>query len=182
MEATLYQRILGDDWEALPRALRDMHGNRATLEAEGTAHVTRGTSLGARLAAAMFSFPESGRGVPLMVRFKATQDREIWTRSFAGRRFRTVQREGRGAWHGLLMERFGPFTFAIALTLADAKLHFPVRAWTLFGIPLPAAWAPVSNSYEHVAHGQFHFHVEMRHPWAGLIVRYQGCLPIIRGL
>jgi hypothetical protein len=44
------------------------------------------------------------------------------------------------------------------------------------GIPLPRALAPRGDSYEFVEAGRFHFHVEIDHPFTGLIVRYRGWL------
>jgi hypothetical protein len=51
-----------------------------------------------------------------------------------------------------------------------------VRRWSVFGIPLPVALAPRGDSYEYAADGRFHFHVEIGHPFTGLIVGYQGWL------
>jgi hypothetical protein len=51
-----------------------------------------------------------------------------------------------------------------------------VRRWSLFGIPMPLFLAPRGDSYEYEAGGRFHFHVEIGHPFTGLIVTYQGWL------
>jgi hypothetical protein len=46
----------------------------------------------------------------------------------------------------------------------------------VFGIPMPLALAPRGDSYEFAADRRFNFHVEIRHPLAGLIVAYRGWL------
>jgi len=51
-----------------------------------------------------------------------------------------------------------------------------VRRWNVCGIPMPRALAPRGNSYEFAQAGRFHFHVEIAHPFTGLIVRYRGWL------
>jgi len=51
-----------------------------------------------------------------------------------------------------------------------------VRRWSIFGVPLPRAWAPVSTAYEFVDEARFNYHVEVGHPLTGLIVRYRGWL------
>jgi hypothetical protein len=84
--------------------------------------------------------------------------------------------EGRGRNDRLVCERFGPFSFAMALVLESGKLQFIVRRWSVLGLPLPRAWAPDGASFEHVADGRFHFHVEIGHRLTGLIVRYTGWL------
>jgi predicted DCC family thiol-disulfide oxidoreductase YuxK len=101
---------------------------------------------------------------------------------FAGRRFASALREGRGRRDGLLTERFGPFAFAIALVLDGATLRYVVRGWSLFGLPLPHAWAPGGATTESAADGRFQFDVEIRHPLLGLIVRYRGWLAPRAGL
>jgi len=55
-------------------------------------------------------------------------------------------------------------------------MRLVVRRWSLFGIPMPLALAPRGNSYEFAEGGRFHFHVEIRHPFTGLIVGYRGWL------
>jgi len=67
-------------------------------------------------------------------------------------------------------------TFSIALVVVEGKLRFVVRRWKFLGIPLPRRWAPAGDTFESSADGQFCFHVEIRHPLAGLIVRYSGWL------
>jgi hypothetical protein len=64
----------------------------------------------------------------------------------------------------------------MALVLDDGKLRLIVRRWSLFGIPLPLWLAPRGDSYEYEADGKFHFHVEIRQRFTGLIVEYQGWL------
>jgi hypothetical protein len=51
-----------------------------------------------------------------------------------------------------------------------------VRGWRAFGLPMPRVLAPIGDAFEHADDGRFHFHVELKHPLAGLIVRYQGWL------
>jgi hypothetical protein len=43
-------------------------------------------------------------------------------------------------------------------------------------VPLPVAFAPLGNAYEHVSDGRFGFDVDIRHRWLGRIVRYRGWL------
>ncbi len=50
------------------------------------------------------------------------------------------------------------------------------RRWSLLGLPLPRALGPIAIAYESAEDGRFHFHVEIRLPLVGLLVRYQGWL------
>ncbi len=159
----------------LPEQIRAMHDG--TARARGEATVERGTGVLARIAAALIGFPKAGTNVPVTVTFTRSGGAETWRRDFAGKIFSSTQREGRGRSAGLVAERFGPFTFAMALVIDDEKLRLITRRWSLLGIPLPQALAPTGDSYEHVGpDGRFHFHVEIGFPWTGPIVHYRGWL------
>jgi hypothetical protein len=172
----LYRRLLGDAYDALPAPLQAMHDLRHRMSAEGTATVTRGRSLPARLAAALVGFPRAGENVPVRVDFTLEHDRERWTRTFAGRSFHSTQEQGSGRSEWLVCERFGPLCIAMALVLDAGRLRLIVRRCSVFAVPLPLWLAPRGNAYEHAEDGRFHFHVEISHPFTGLIVGYRGWL------
>jgi hypothetical protein len=174
--APLYRRLLGDAWRLLPEPVRAMHDLDAELTAEGVASVERGKSLLARLAAWLIGFPPAGEDVPVSVSFRVQNGKEHWQRTFAERRFASTQEAGRGRFDGLLLERFGPLAAGMALVLDEGRMRLVVRRWSVFGIPLPLVLAPRGDSYEFADDGRFHFHVEIRHPLAGLIVAYHGWL------
>jgi hypothetical protein len=180
--APLYRRMLGEAWDLLPPPLRVMHEVSGGLIADGEAVVERGGGLLARLVARLMGFPPAGREVPVTVRFRVEQGREHWRRTFGSssfssvHSFSSVQEQGRGRFDRLLCERFGLFSFGLALVVEEARLRLVVRRWSFAGLPLPAAWAPRGEAYESAEGGRFHFYVEIRHPLTGLIVRYRGWL------
>jgi hypothetical protein len=174
--APLYRRLLGDAWSLLPEPVRDLHDLDGELTAAGVASVERGKGLLARLAAWLIGFPQAGQEIPVSVSFRAHDGKEHWQRTFAGRRFASTQEMGRGRFDGLLCERFGPLAAGMALVLEDGRMRLVVRRWSVLGIPMPLALAPRGDSYESAENGRFNFHVEIRHPLAGLIVGYRGWL------
>ena len=102
---------------------------------------------------------------------------ERWQRTFGERSFSSTQSPGTGRADALINERFGPFVFGLALVLDDNRLKLAVRRWSAFGVPMPLRLAPAGDAYEFVDDGaRFNFHVEIKLPMAGLIVRYQGYL------
>ncbi|MGI9464625.1 MAG: DUF4166 domain-containing protein, partial [Aestuariivirgaceae bacterium] len=163
-------------WADLPGELRDMHNVRSTLTAQGRADVERGGNLLSRLIGWLFRFPKAGRDLPVTVQFQSDGQCETWRRQFGGHGFSSRQIAGHGRADKLVEEKFGPFSFALALVSAPGRLSFVVRRWRLFGLPLPLVLAPFGDSYEFAADGRFNFHVEIRIPLAGLIVRYRGYL------
>jgi len=172
--AMLYERALGDAWDALAPAVRAMHSG--VLSAEGRARVDRGNAPFALLAGAMMGFPLAGADVPVRVTFEQTPGGEVWRRTFGRHSFQSHQYEGRGKSDRLIVERFGALEFAMALVVDGERVRLVTRRWGAFGIALPLWLAPRSNAYEREENGLFHFFVEITHPLAGLIVRYSGWL------
>ena len=172
----LYRRVLGEAWDSLPEPLRAMHDLDGERSAYGVAVVERGSGLLARLVAFVVGLPHAGADIPVTVSFRARHGREHWQRNFAGRAFASVQEQGRGRFESLVCERFGPLNVGMALVCESERLRLVVRRWSMFGVPLPRALAPRGDSYEFAQAGRFHFHVEIAHPFTGLIVRYRGWL------
>lgn len=170
----LYADILGAAFDRLPSAIRAMHAG--TSIASGRASVERGNGLLSRLVAACVGFPPATEDTPVSVRFDAGKGAELWTRTFGAKVFSSRQFAGRGRSERLLCEGFGPLTFTMALVADGARLSLVLRGWRAFGIPMPLFLAPRSNAHETVEDGRFRFHVEIRHPLTGLIVRYRGWL------
>ncbi|AGS20879.1 SDR family oxidoreductase [Rhizobium etli] len=171
----LYRRILGDAFEQLPPALAAIHAGGTRL-ASGRARIERGGGFIARLVAGIIGFPPAGEDVPVAVRFVADGEREIWTRSFGAKTFRSWQAAGTGRDRHLLAEVFGPFRVLLALVPEGQKLRLVVRGWRFLGVPLPLFLAPGGKTYEEERDGRFHFHVEIGGRLTGLVVRYSGWL------
>lgn len=176
VDAPLYRRMLAGAFDDLPAAVRAMHTFVGARAAHGRADIERGAGLTARLVAVLFGFPAAARGAPVSVRFEARDGVETWTRRFSGRIMRSRQWQGAGRWEGLLCERFGPFTFGLALLTDAQRLRLVARRWALFGLPLPAALAPRGDAFESEEQGRFRFDVSIEAPFIGPIVRYRGWL------
>jgi hypothetical protein len=172
----LYRRLLGEAWNQLPAPLQAMHDLDAALTAEGVAQVERGDGWLARLVAFVVGFPRTGKDIPVTVSFLVEDGREHWRRTFADRSFASIQEQGVGRFEHLLCERFGPLNVGMALVCETDRMRLVVRRWSVFGIPLPLSLAPRGDAYEFAEKGRFHFHVEIGHPFTGLIVRYRGWL------
>lgn len=173
-DTTLYKSLLGSAYKALPPEIQKMHDH--TYLAEGYAHIERGNNILAKLIAFVMRFPRKGKGIPVKVAFSIGNGYETWKRTFGEDSFTSVQHEGRKQWARLLIERFGPLTFAMALVPQGSKLYLIIRNWRIFNIPLPLWLAPKSDSFEYVENGRFHFNVKISYPLIGLIVHYKGWL------
>lgn len=172
----LYRRVLGNSYDMLPAPLRRLHDIVGPAAAAGTASVTRGNGMLARLVAACAGFPRAGENVSVQVAFRTAAGGETWRRTFAGRSFASAQEEGSGRWQHLIVERFGPLSFALALVVEGGRLRLVMRGWRALGVPMPVALAPRIDSFEHAEDGRFNFHVEIGHRLTGPIVCYRGWL------
>lgn len=174
--SSIFERLLGDLWPRLPEPIRAMHRLGAQSEARGVATVERGSNVLAKLVALVIGLPSAGADIPLSVRFTQTPTHERWTRKFGAQEFHSDMSEGQGRETGLLIERFGPFSLAMALVWRAERLAFVIRRWRLGPIPLPLWLAPRSTTHESVVDGRFNFDVGISLPVIGSVVRYRGWL------
>lgn len=168
----LFEQVLGAEFRALPEAVQDLHQLFDQRHWQGRAEVSRGTGLLSRLICRVFGFPPAASDIDVTVTMQRNGAEEIWTRNFAGRRFRSVMR----ARHGRMTERFGPLTFTLDLQRQGNALIFPVLSGRLGPLPLPRWLLPRSEARETADGSGVRFDVGLSLPLAGLLVRYQGWL------
>ena len=172
----LHARILGTAWQSVSDVLRAVHGAGPKLTISGTASITRGRGVLARLLAWIMRFPAAGKDVPVSVTFERHGNYDKWTRDFGGQVFSSAFTVGSGRFEHLLCEQFGPLVFGMALIPEGDRLNLVMRRWSFFGIPLPRSLAPRGDSCEFEKDNRFWFDVEVRLPLAGFVIRYRGYL------
>lgn len=176
----LFEEILGTSWGQLPGPIKDSHTFADQIHLTGKAKVTRGKGLIPGLIAAIFGFPPTCAVCDVCVtKTRMHNGSEIWQRDFGGRIFKSRLSKGVAAKSNSLCvrERFGPFTFEIALKAEKSAIVFPVRRGWFLRIPMPRILLPQSQSREYSENGRFHFDVSLFAPLGlGLVVKYQGSL------
>jgi Domain of unknown function (DUF4166) len=133
---SLYRRILGPRFEALPGVLRRFHDSATGGRARGTFQVERGRGFLRNAIASLLGFPRAGVDVPVILEVSVEGDRERWRRRFPGETVVSVQWER----DQLLFERFGMNSFSCNLMIKGDELLYEFRRAWLAGIPLPS-WA-----------------------------------------
>lgn len=174
-DASLYRKVLGDAFHALPMAVRDFHAGVSTTYV-GSAEVRRRRGPLARLAAWLAGFAPAGHDIPLRVTVTCDPDGETWVRDYDGHVMSSRQEEGRGRWSRLIVERFGAIKVGLAVVVDGDRLRLVVRRWSFAGIPLPRFLAPAGDVHESDVDGAFAFHVDVASPLTGHIVTYKGTL------
>ena len=172
----VFRTVLGDAWQELPAAIRELHDVNGIGRFRGRASVTRGRSLIAKLIGRVVGLPPDAGNIPVDVTMNGTGGREYWTRNFDGYKFSSVMTAGRGRFSYLVCEKFGPVNFAMALVLENGRLNYVPRGWTFLGMPMPRLLAPQGQTFEYVEDDRFHFHVEIDLPLIGHVVTYAGWL------
>ena len=93
MSEPLYRRVLGADFEHLPKALRTLHDRRCDTRAVGRCAVTLGRARLARMLARLLRLPPAAADIPLAVDFVLEKGGETWRRDFAGTRLVPLHRD-----------------------------------------------------------------------------------------
>ncbi|MEZ2223294.1 DUF4166 domain-containing protein [Rhizobium sp. RCC_161_2] len=178
VEQSLFERVLGENFAALPSAIRRVHDSRISKRLEGRATVTRGDGIVAKLIGMAFGFPGSGDDIPTTVTIERRGDKETWTRQFGSAAFRSYLSPAPGNRPGGVTERFGLLSFDIDLGERLGRLYYPVVKGRIGPIPLPRFLTPRSDTVEQLGleDGRFHFSVNIDLPFFGHLVSYSGWL------
>lgn len=120
MPASLYQRLLREDFARLPPVLRKFHGSESGGLAIGIATITRKRDRTSTALARLFGLPPAGADVPVQLVVIPERNGERWVRSFGGHEVTSFQ------WiQGMhLAETAGPLTVRLRLYLSDDGLIF----------------------------------------------------------
>lgn len=179
MTPSLYQRLLGDAWHALPDVLRRLHGTDTQVAANGEMDVTLGRFIGAGLVRWALRMPRTEERVPVELRVRREGEREHWDRRIGGWRFLTEQ----WAEGSLLIERYGSLLFPMAVTSDSESLthwsdrmllralgrRWPIPRWLsihTWGAERRSASVP----------GAMDVSVRIETPFGHLLVGYDGTL------
>ncbi len=175
-EGELYERLLGQAYIELPPAIQTVHGTARPLTLEGRAEVEGATTVLGRIIARAFRLPPGGTDLPVRVTMTRHGIAEVWTREFGRHRMQTTQSEGRGRHDRLIVERFGPARFGMAVVVSAGALSLVLRRWDVLGVPMPRFLMPRVVAGESAPDGRFQFSVEIALPLVGRLVRYRGWL------
>ncbi|MEM6610230.1 MAG: DUF4166 domain-containing protein [Pseudomonadota bacterium] len=169
----LFSKVLGADFEDLPKQVQDTHKVITARRLSGLGRVSRGRGLWPRLIAFAFRFPPAGEAVRINVLKTRKGDTETWVRRFGRTTFRSTLK----ATPDGMTERFGPFTFELGLHVDQGTLRFPVKGGRIGTVRIPSWALPQSEAHEFVSDGTFRFDVTLRAPVTRqFIIRYEGAL------
>jgi hypothetical protein len=167
---SLYRRILGAQFDALPPVLRRFHDANGSGCARGTFRVKRAAGPLRNAMASLLGLPRSGSDVPVQLHVEVEGERERWVRDFGGQRVVTVQ------WvrGNVLMESRGWTSLSAELVIEGSRLQYVFcRAW-FAGIPIPRGLSPSVESYVDAGETGWRVVVRIFAPMLGELIRYEG--------
>ncbi len=148
------------------------HGQRSF---GGVSTIQRGKSARARLLLWLAGFPPAGQEVPTHVAITTTDSTCTWERIFGNHRTRS--RLTYDPTSARVIERFGPIRLSLMVTNDAGRLRIAVASMRLFGLPVPRAFLPQSDTTEAEGpDGRFHFGVSAQAPGIGPLISYRGDL------
>jgi hypothetical protein len=125
----LYPQLLKDDFERLPRALREFHSRPGGGRASGTVAVRHVSGVLAKLV----GFPASGDHIPTQLEVVSGEKEEVWIRRFGDVVRKSIQTQS----GDLLLEKAGPVRVFFRLLAGDGELRFESERVLLWMIPVP---------------------------------------------
>ncbi|WP_457089069.1 DUF4166 domain-containing protein [Microvirga sp. P5_D2] len=169
---SLFEKVLGPEIQRLPPLVRHVHGGHP-LRLKGRATIDGARHGAGRLIARLFGFPGTTPDTQADITLERQGNREIWTRRFGGKAFRSVLRSAPSPRR--VYERFGPFRFELELTPYRSGFELSIVGWSLGPLRLPASLAPKAPARAFVDDkGRYRFDVTIGLPLVGRIVRYRG--------
>ncbi len=175
-QPTPYETVLGSSYARLAPPIQALHRFEYGATYKGRSHVTDAGNVWARVVARIVGFPTGMADCQVEVQLSRRDGVETWRRTFGSQSFLSTQEAGKGRFAHLIVERFGPLAFGLAIVEDAGRLRLVFRRWSAFGCPMPRALAPRTLAFEHDADGRFNFSVDIALPLLGRLVKYEGWL------
>jgi len=179
LASPLYPSLLGPAWAKLAFCIRQCHAHGDEVRLCGRFRIDHGRVV-ARFLARLLRLPPTAESAETVLSIIPSQSGETWSRSFAGHRLISWQSIGPG---GLLCERIGRLELYFTLHAATDSLAYESAGVRIRigsrSIHIPKCARPVVSAREEASgplSEQNHVSVEVRLPWLGRLIRYEGCL------
>jgi hypothetical protein len=172
----LFERLLGDDYDALPQPVRQLHDAPDAAVFRGTGTVLRGGFISSMMGF-FASLPGEKDNAPLRVTIAKHGANETWRRDFAS----DVMVSELSERNGYLSEKLGPLRFSFALSAEQGAIVWRVHKVAMLGIPLPAALFGDVSAREYAVGDLYRFEVLALLPLVGRLIEYRGELQVDPG-
>jgi len=164
-----FVRHLGEDYQKLPGLIQQAH--HGVIHLEGNVFVRHGNML-ARLFAGILKLPPAAESVQLTVDGYHEDSQMRWLRNFGGHQMQSCFRlEG-----DYLVENMGPVRLWMKLVVEQDTLQYKLCRASVWGVTIPAWFAPGLNAFEKEDNGNYIFGVRINLPVLGRLIEYGGTM------
>lgn len=172
--ASVYEQVMGSDFELLPFGLAKFHSLSGRYDFKGKVVVLAASNFLARIVARLLGLPLRSGEMPIAFTLVADSSSETWVRNFSGHTMRSTLY----ANEGFIAERLGPVWLKSGLAVADGVLQMRIQAVSMFGLAFPAWCMPRVIADETSTADTLFFNIEVRWAWIGVLVGYSGSLDL----
>lgn len=171
---SLYQQVMGPEFDRLPAPLRRFHALEGRHLLVGRVQTEAPRSWPARLLARSLGTPLTAQEGAIHFELEAGEASELWTRRFPAK----VMRSTMTVRAQRIVERLGPARLGFVLKGSADKLEMQLAGLHFLGIPCPRWLLPRIVAQETATAGRLHFHVQASLPWIGTVTSYRGHLEL----
>ena len=180
---SVYQKVLGNEFEKLSPLMQEVHGSVEHVLAFGKIDVEYGKGGFIRIMNKMNGLPPEGKNQELQLEITRSLTNEVWKRSFKasqngssgrGDIFSTTQFERKG----LMVEKSGLINFGFNLITKEGAMYFQQKFMRFAGIPVPKIFGVQTKASCAEENGSWCVTVEVRSPLFGLMLKYSGIVQL----
>jgi hypothetical protein len=175
--ASLYRRVMGAEFVALPASLQHFHKLQGSHVLDGWVEVHAPASFAARILARFLGAPLDAQKGPIRFELTADEASEVWTRHFPGKTMRSRLTFAAGR----IVERLGAARLSFALKGSPELLRMQLEGLHFLGVPCPRWLLPEIVAEETATVGKLHFRVQASLPLIGVVTGYHGHLELPHG-
>jgi hypothetical protein len=171
---SLYQQVMGADFDRLPASLQQFHALTGKHVLSGWAEVGSPASFPARFLAWCLGAPLKTQKGPIRFELRAAAACEVWTRHFSDKTMESRLTLVRGH----IEERLGAARLGFALKVSPEKLEMQLVRLHFLGVPCPRWLLPAIVAEETATAGRLHFLIQASLPMVGVVTSYRGHLEL----
>ncbi len=171
---SIYQQILGNEFNLLGKNLQYGHSVSPVIQATGTIDVTWSKLFFIRWANKINGLPPEGKNQILELEVIRNEKLETWSRKFNPSVFTTSQFTKKGR----LYEKDGAVTLTFELKVEEGNLAYHQTNMYVYGFPVPSIFAIKSKAMASEMENGWQVKVEVKAPIFGLILKYDAQVQI----
>jgi hypothetical protein len=174
-QPTLYERVLGNQYDTLSPAVARFHRLQGRIRIQGECAIEAARHPLLRTCARWLRLPLTDARQAFHFTLDAGPKREIWCRHFPDREMKSRLFSSPS---DQLFEQLGIAKLEFDLHVEDGRLSMQLRSVRVAGIPLPMRWMPEIWAFEIGSGSRFEFDVGARWKRCGTLVAYRGHLDL----